>query len=103
MVDLFGRGGRFIEAQLDPLVDEFLCEFEANDPLAEAQDLGIVGQDAAFDAIRVVGGDGANSLDFVGGDGDTQTGAADQKSAIGLEWRRHKWLVSGIDYDIKGR
>lgn len=95
MVDLFGRGGRVIEAQLDPLIDEFLCEFEANDPLAEAQDLGVVGQDAALDAIGVVGGDSANALDFVGGDGDAQASAADQESAIGLEMAEARVVVSG--------
>src|SRR5699024_7085583 len=59
-------------------------QFQADDALPEAQDLGVVAEYAALDGITVVRGGGANAGDLVGCYGDTQTGAADQQRAVGL-------------------
>lgn len=82
--DLLCGGGGLVEAQLNPLVDELLGQLEADDALAEAQHLRIVGQHAALHAVRVVRGHRPDALDFVGGDGDAQPRAADQEGAVGL-------------------
>ena len=70
MCDLLRRRAVLIEPELDPLVDKFLREFETDDALAETEDLGVVREHAALDAVWIVGGDSADAFDFVRGDGD---------------------------------
>jgi hypothetical protein len=41
-----------------------------------------------------MGGDGADAEDFVGSDGDTEAGAADENGAVGVSSRDlRRWLV----------
>lgn len=44
--------------------------------------MSVVGEDGALDRERVVGGNGANACDFVGGDSNAEAGAADEDGAI---------------------
>lgn len=67
-----------------PLLGQPPGQLDSDDPLAHAQDLGVVAQHGPLDAEAVVRGDGADALDLVGGDGDAQPRAADNEGAVGL-------------------
>ncbi len=70
MCDLLRRRAVLVEPELNPLIHKFLREFETDDALAETEDLGVVREHAALDAVWVVGCHGADAFDFVRGDGD---------------------------------
>ena len=66
-ISYFGRTrARLVKSQIYPLVYQFLCKFQPNDTLAEAEDLGIVAEDSALDGERIMSGDGPDAGDFVG-------------------------------------
>jgi hypothetical protein len=44
---------------------QFLCKFQPDDTLAEAEDLSVVAEDRTFNRERIVSGDGPNARDFV--------------------------------------
>jgi hypothetical protein len=71
-----------IESISHPLPDQSSRKLDADDALPETQDLGVVGEHGALDAEAVVGGDGADAGDFVGGDSDAEAGAADENGAV---------------------
>lgn len=93
MSDLFRTRALFVKPQLDPLVDQLLRQLESNDALAETQHLGIVGQDTPFDTVRIMRRHGSDPLNFVGRNGDAETGAADEEGSIGLTKRTERVLV----------
>lgn len=45
--------------------------------MPETEDLCVVGEHGALDGVGVMGCDGADAGDFVGGDGDAEASAAD--------------------------
>lgn len=57
---------------------------ETNDTLTHAQNLSVVAEYGALDAEGVVCSDGADTLDLVGADGDSETSAADEQSTVYL-------------------
>jgi len=67
-----------------PLAHQPPGQFDSDDPLPEAQYLGVVGEHGAFDGEAVVCGDRTYSRHLVGADGDAESGAADQECTIGL-------------------
>ena len=73
-----------VEAVLEPVDSQLLGELDADDALAHAEDLGVVGQDGALDGEGVVGCHGADAGNLVGGDGDAQAGSADEEAAVSL-------------------
>ena len=83
-LDLGRAGAARVEAVREPVGGELLGQLDADDALAEAEHLGVVGQDGALDGERVVGRHGADARHLVGGDGDAQAGAADEKGPVSL-------------------
>ncbi|EAL93398.1 uncharacterized protein AFUA_2G11030 [Aspergillus fumigatus Af293] len=83
-LDLGGRGALGVEAIGEPFVGELLGQLNADDTLAEAEDLRVVAEDGTFHGERVMSGHSADAGDLIGGDGDTQTGAADEETAVSL-------------------
>lgn len=80
-----GRGRALrIEAISHPLASELLGELDADNPLAETEDLGVVAEDGAFDRERVVGGHGTDPGNLVGGNGHAETGSADEETTVGF-------------------
>lgn len=59
-------------------------QLNPNHPLPKTQHLRIITLDAPLHAERVVRGDGSDALDFVGGNGDTETGSANEEGAVGF-------------------
>lgn len=53
--DLFSAGARLVKLVAEPLGDELSGDLEADDPLAETKDLGVVGFDQSLDGERVAG------------------------------------------------
>src|SRR6187200_278392 len=66
--DLRRRRGRRVEPVSEPLPDQAPGQFDTDDPLAEAQHLGVVGQDRPFDGEAVVRGDRPDPGHLVGAD-----------------------------------
>lgn len=83
-LNLGGRGALRVEAVGEPFVGELLGQLDADDALAEAEDLRVVAEDGALHGEGVVSGHGADAGDLIGGNGDTETGAADEETAICL-------------------
>lgn len=83
-LDLGGGGALGVEAVGEPVEGELLGELNANDALAEAEDLSVVAEDGALDGEGVVGGHGANAGNLVGGDGNSEASAADEQAAVRL-------------------
>src|SRR5674476_1262158 len=82
--DLLGAVAGRIEGVAKPLPREPAGELDADDALAHAEDLGVVGKDRALDRERVVGSHRTDSLYLVGADGNAEPRAADQDRAVGL-------------------
>lgn len=110
-LDLSSRGTLRIEAVGNPFGSQLLSQLNTNDPLTEAEDLGVVAQDGPLDGERVVGSDGTDSRHLVGRDGDAQTGTADEETTVRLAladefgagngWVRVGGLIGGgVDTDI---
>lgn len=83
-LDLSGGGARGIEAVVEPVESELLCELNTDDALAHAENLSIVAQDGALDGEGIVGSDGANTGHLVGSDSDTKTSTADEETTVSL-------------------
>ena len=83
-LDLGGGGALGVKAVGHPFVGELLRKLDADDTLAHAEDLSIVGEDRALHGEGVVGRDGADAGNLVGGDGHTQSGTADEESTVSL-------------------
>lgn len=83
-LDLGSRGTLGVEAVVEPVTGELLGELNTDDTLTHAQDLGVVAQDGALNGERVVSSDGTDAGHLVGGDGNTQTGAADEQTTVSL-------------------
>lgn len=81
---LRGRGTVGIELVGHPLVGEALGQLKADNALAEAENLGIVAEDGALNGEGVVGSHSTDAAHLVGGNGDSQTGAADEESTVSL-------------------
>lgn len=93
-LDLGGGGALWVKDEAEPLLCELAGELDADDSLTEAEDLAVVGQNRALDGEGVVGGDGSDALDLVGCNGNTETGAADKETSVGLACLD---LSSGLD------
>ena len=78
-----------IEALEEPALIKVLSQLDADDPLAEAQHLRVVGQHRAFDREAVVGGDCADTGHLVCADGHAEAGAADQQCPVGASVGDH--------------
>ena len=66
-----------VESQIYPLLYQLLCKLQPDDPLAEAEDLGIVAEDGTLDRERIVSGDGSNASHFICSNSYAETCAAD--------------------------
>lgn len=126
-LDLGGRGGAWVKDESEPLLCQLSGELDSDDSLAEAEDLGVVGEDGALDGeavkstegewdksvtreeghdtkkqrgkhSRVHGGDGSDALDLVGGNGDTDTGTADKETSVCLSGLD---LSGGLDGKVR--
>ena len=64
--------------------DEFAGKFDADDAGAEAEDVHVVVLDGLMGGVGVVTEAGADAVDFVGGDGGADAGAADKDAAVGF-------------------
>lgn len=84
LVYLLGTAALGVKLVAEPLASQAAGQLDADHALAHAQHLGVVALDAALDAEAVVGRHGADALDLVGGNGDTETSAADEQRAVGL-------------------
>ena len=84
LIDLFRTRALRIKLVAQPLLGQAPRQLKADYPLAHAQHLRIVAQHAALDAEAVVGRDGADALDLVGGDGYAEPRAADEQRAVRL-------------------
>src|SRR5215218_1943331 len=83
LVDVAGRGAAF-ELRGQPVVEDLLGRLGGDHPGPHGQDLGVAGLAGPFGRVGVVGGDGPDPGDLVGGDGHAQAGAADQQGAVVL-------------------
>ena len=68
-VDLLRGGRSLVEAVGQPFADQATGKLDANHPLAEAEHLGVVGQDGPLHRVRVVSGDRTDPRHFVRRDG----------------------------------
>lgn len=111
LVHLLGACAAGVELVAQPLAGQLPRQLDANDALAHAQHLRVVALDGALDGEGVVGGDGADALDLVGGDGDAQARAADHESAVRLAFSHETgggggagWVgslvVAGVGADV---
>ncbi len=83
-LDLVCAGTGGVELVSEPLLCQLPCQLETDNALTHAQDLGVVAQDGTLDRVRVVSSDSPDAIDLVGGDGDTETGAADEEGTVDL-------------------
>lgn len=83
-LDLGSRGRLGVEAVVEPVGSELLGQFDTDDTLTHAQDLGVVAQDGAFNGEGIVGSDSSDAGHLVGSDGNTQTSAADEEATVSL-------------------
>jgi len=94
-LDLGGRAALGVKAVLEPVNGELLGELDADDTLAEAEDLGVVAKDGALDGEGVVGCNGTDAGNLVGGDCDSETGAADEEAAVSLAFLDELGALNG--------
>lgn len=97
-LDLGVGGARSVKDVAQPLLGQVPGKLNADDPLAEAEDLAVVGQDGALDGEGVVAGRGSDALDLVGCNGNTQTGTADEQSSVGFASLN---LASGLNGEMR--
>src|SRR5699024_7262138 len=76
-----------VELVVAPLAGQTPGQLQADDALAETQNLGVVAENAAFDGIAVVRGDGADAGHLVGRYGNAEASAANQYGPVGLACR----------------
>lgn len=97
-LDLGSAGGAWVEDVTEPLLGEVAGQFNAYDALTKAEDLAVVGKDGSLDAEGVHGGGGANALDLVSGDGDTDACAAHEEATVGFAPLDH---AGSIDAEVR--
>lgn len=84
LVHLLRAGAARVELVAQPLTRQLPRQLNANDPLAHAQNLRVVALNGPLHGKGVVRGDGADTLDLVGSNSDSQTSPADHQGAVGL-------------------
>lgn len=83
-LDLGSGAALGVEAVVEPVGGQLLGQLNADDTLAHAEDLGVVAEDGALHGEGVVGSHGADAGHLVGGDGDAETGTADEETTVSL-------------------
>ena len=82
--DLLRTPTALIKPQVHPFLHQLLRQLRPHHSLTETQHLRVVAQHRSLHRVGVVRCDGADASDFVRGDGDAETGAADEEGAVGL-------------------
>lgn len=86
-IDLLGTGTRRVKLVAEPFLGQSAGQLQPNHALAHAQNLGVVAEHASLHAEAVVGCHGADSLDLVRGNGNTEARSAYEERAVGFALR----------------